>query len=238
MRLRLFAATCAAALIVAAPAALAADAAPVAPVHYGTWGVDLSTRDLKVAPGDDFFEYAQGTWFASAQIPPDQADTDSFYVIYNRTQDQLRGIIEAAAADPKTPTAAQIGGLYKAFMDEARVEALDAAPLQPDLARIAAVKDKAAFTVLMGQTYGRFGAALIGVGVGPDPRHPQVNILDLGQAGISLPDRDYYLTDGFKAQRDAFAAYLLRTFTLIGYPDPAGAAQSVMALESRIAKVR
>jgi len=237
MRLTLLSATCAAALLFAAPAALAADAAPVAPVHYGTWGVDLSARDLKVAPGDDFFSYAQGSWFAAAQIPPDQTSTDSFYVVYNRTQDRLRGIIEASAADPKTPTAAQIGGLYKAFMDEAHVEALDAAPLKPDLARIAAVPDKAAFTVLMGQTYGRFGSAFIGIGVGPDPRHPQINILDLGQAGISLPDRDYYLTDGFKAQKDAFAAYVQRTFTLIGYPDPAGSAQAVLALETRIAQV-
>lgn len=190
------------ALGLAAPMALAADPTPPAAVvaHYGAWGVDLSTRDLTVAPGDDFFRYAQGRWYASAIIPPDQTSTGVDEAVFNRAQDQLRAMIEAAALAPADPTAAQIGALYKAFMDEPRVEALDAKPLQADLARIAQVADKAAFTVLMGQTHGRFGSSFFGLDIGPDPRHPETNILYIGQAGLGLPDRDYYLTDAFKAK--------------------------------------
>ena len=237
MRLRLFAAACASALSFHATTIWAADPDIAAPLHFGTWGVDLSARDPKVAPGDDFFQYAQGTWYAAAVIPPDQDSTGaSGYTVINHTQDQLRAIIEAAAKDPKTPTAAQIGGLYSAFMDEAKIEALDAAPLQPDLAQVAAIPDKAAFTVFMGQTQGRFGISMFGVGVGPDPRHPQVNILYLGQAGLGLPDRDYYLTDSFKAQKAAYLAYAQRALSMIGYPDPAGNAQAILDLETRIAQ--
>jgi putative endopeptidase len=238
MRSSLLIAASAAVLACTAPLAMAADVAPAAASAGQTaTGLDLSTRDLNVAPGDDFFRYAQGTWYDHAVIPPDQAATGVDYNIYNRTQDHLRTLIEAAAADPKDATQAQIGGLYKAFMDEARIEALDDAPLKPDLARIAAVQDKAAFTILMGKTNGGFGIALFGLDVGPDPRHPNVNILSISQAGLGLPDRDYYLTEGFKAQKAAYLAYLQRLLTMIGYADPAASAQAVLALETRIAEV-
>ena len=241
MRLRLFAAASAVVLCLTAPMALAADAPAVPPaatvVHYGQWGVDLSNRDLSVAPGDDFFSYAQGSWYAKAVIPSDQDSTGVGYEVYNRAQDQLRALIEQAAAHPSDPTAAQIGGLYKAFMDEAHVEALDDKPLLADLAKISAVQDKAGFTVLMAKTHGAFGASMFGLDIGPDPRHPEINILYVGQSGIGLPDRDYYLTDNFKAQRAAYQDFAQRTLTLVGYPDPAGAAAAILALETEVAKV-
>jgi putative endopeptidase len=132
--------------------------------------------------------------------------------------------------------AAKIGGLYAAWMDEGRLETLDAAPLKPDLAKIAALPDKAALSIYMAKTYGGFGKSIFGMGVGPDPKQPELNTLYLDQDGLGLPDRDYYLTDAFKPQRDAYLAYVERTLAMVGYPDPAGAAKVVLAFETRLAQ--
>jgi putative endopeptidase len=129
-----------------------------------------------------------------------------------------------------------VGGLYKAFMDEARIEALDAKPLQADLDKVAAAKDRAELVVLMGKSNAGFGVTLFGVGPLPDPRSPEVNILGVFQNGLGLPDRDYYLKDGFKAQKAAYRAYIERTFTMVGYPNPAAAADAVLDFETKVAE--
>jgi putative endopeptidase len=193
MRSALFAAASAAAMVISSPLVSAAQTSPPVAAHYGAWGVDLTAGDRSVAPGDDFFGYAEGAWYAKAVIPADQGSTGSGHDVFNRTQAQLRILIETAAKDPKTPTAAQIGGFYSAWMDEARLEQLGDKALRADLVRIAAAPDKAAFSKLMAATYGGFGKSLFGLGVGPDPKHPEVNVLYLDQDGLGLPDRDYWL---------------------------------------------
>ena len=115
--------------------ALAGDRPASDAAHFGAWGVDLSARDTSVPPGDDFFSYAQGGWYAGIEIPADQTSVDTFTTLSNRTQEHLRGLVEAAAKDPQNGSVRQIGDLYESFMDEALVERLDAAPLGPDLAR-------------------------------------------------------------------------------------------------------
>ena len=240
MRSELLAAASAIVLVLAGAGARAADSAapaPAAVVHYGAWGVDLTGSDKSVSAGDDFYRFANGAWFDKAVIPADQSSSGSGREVFNRTQVQLRTLIETAARDARSPTAAQIGGFYAAWMDEARLEALDARPLQADLARIAAAPDRAALSVLMAKTYGGFGKSPFGIGIGPDPKHPQINVVYLDQDGLGLPDRDYYLTDGFKPQRDAYRAYVERALTMAGYAEPAAAATAVLAFETSLAKV-
>ena len=232
----LFAAASAAVLAFAAPMALAADAAAPVVVHYGAWGVDLTSGDRSVSPSDDFYSYANGAWDAKARIPADQASIGAGREVFDRTQLQLRTLIEAEAKSAQTPTAAQIGGLYGAWMDEARLEALDDKPLRADLATIAGLPDKAAFSLYMARTYGGFGKSLFGLGVGPDPKRPEINVLYLDQDGLGLPDRDYYLTEAFKPQRDAYLAYVTRTLTMIGETDPAAKAAAILAFETRLAQ--
>jgi putative endopeptidase len=237
MRFAFLAAASAAALALAAQPGSTADATTqTAPAHFGSFGLDLTTGDHSVSPGDDFYRYADGGWNARAVIPADQAATGSFYDVRNRAQADLRALIETAARAPKTPDAAQIGALYKAFMDEARVEALDDKPLKPDLAAVAAVQDHDAFTVLMGRTNAGLGKSVVGIGPMPDPAKPDMNTLSVEQDGLGLPDRDYYLKDALKPQRAAYRAYIEKLFTLVGYPDPAASADKVLAFETRIAE--
>ena len=173
-------------------------------VHFGTWGVDLSTRDLSVKPGDDFQRYAAGKWMDATDIPADKSSNGVGSELNDRNQEQLRAIVAGSPAD------GQIGAFYKSYMDEARLEQLDAAPLKADLDRIAAIKTKAEFTKNMSDSFTGFGGTLFAAGVIPDPANPTTNIAYLGTSGMGLPDRDYYLLDKYKPQRDAYRAYIQR----------------------------
>jgi len=206
-------------------------APPPAVRHFGTWGVDLTAMDRTVNPGDDFDRYVNGTWAAKTEIPADQASAGVGYDVFNLSQEQIRAIIENASST------GQLGGMYQSFLNEAAVEKLDDKPLQVDLKRIAAIADRPAFTRYMGETNAAFGIGLFGPGVTSDPAKPSMNSLWLGQAGLGLPDRDYYLTATFKPQLDAYRAYIERTFTLVGYLEPAKTADAVLAFETAVAKV-
>ncbi len=244
MRTILLAAVCAAAVACApafTPGALAQDGAlaqeSITAPKYGTWGVDLSGRDPSVPPGDNFFKTENGAWLAKTVIPADQADAGVGYDVFNRSTAQLRTVIEQAAEHPTNEIEAKVGSLYKAFMDEPRVEALDDKPLRPELARIAAIRTKTAFTRRMGQANGDFGTSIVGLSVQPDAKRPDLNVLWIEQAGLGLPDRDYYLSKSFAPQKAAYVAYIARALKMVGYPDPAGNAKRVLDFETRIAEV-
>ncbi len=220
-----------ASLVAATDAAAGAEDGSLKPLTFGSWGVDLGARDTSVKPGDDFDKYANGGWFARTEIPADQASAGVDYDVYNLTQRQLRQLVTGA------PATSQVGGLYQSFMDEKRVAQLGTKPLMADIAAVAAIKDKSEMARFMGASQGSFGASIVGGGPYADPDTPTVNVLWLGQGGIGLPDRDYYLNDSFKPQREAYRAYIARTMKMIGNPDPEKAADAVLAFETEIAKV-
>jgi putative endopeptidase len=214
----------------------AAPAAPPAPTlpqarHVGAWGVDLAGMDTSVAPGDDFDRYVNGKWADKTEIPADQASAGVGRDVFNLTQEQVRALIESA------PPTTQIGAMYQSFVNEAALETIDDAPLLAELKTVAAIPDRDAFTAFMGRTNGRFGSSIVGVGVIPDLADSSTNVLYIAQAGLGLPDRDYYLSDKFAAQLKAYREYVERTFTMVGYPEPAKSADAVLAFETAIAKI-
>jgi putative endopeptidase len=206
-----------------------ADSAPQV-VHFGTWGVDISTRDLSVRPGDDFQRYAAGKWLDTHEIPADKSQNGIGSELVDRNQEQLRAIVLSAPKD------SQLGAFYASYMDEPLLEQLDDKPLKPDLARIDAIKTKAEFTRFMADTLHDFGSTIFGLGLIPDPADPKINIGYIATGGLGMPDRDYYLLDKYQKQRDAYRAYIQRTFEMIREPNPSAAADKVMAFETAIAK--
>jgi putative endopeptidase len=206
-------------------------AAATANAHFGKWGVDLSSRDTAVKPGDDFERFASGKWLDTHDIPADQAQNTVGYDAYLRNQARLRAIVTDAPKD------SQVGALYASYMDEAHLDQLDAAPMKADLDRVAAIQNKADMVRYMGESAYAAGATLFGIGVIPDPNNPAMNTLFVGSAGLGLPDRDYYLLDKYKPQRDAYHAYIQRTLALIGHPNAAAEADQLLAFETDIAKV-
>jgi putative endopeptidase len=225
------------ALVAAALAATTALTAPAvaqdAPkqISFGKWGVDLAGRDMSVKPGDDFQRYTSGKWLDANPIPADQITNGTVFDTYTNNQDRLKTIVLGAPKD------SQLGALYASYIDEPRLEQLDDAPLKADLARVDAIKDKADLTRFMGESSGDFGASLFGPGIGPDPVNPAMNTLYLGTAGLGLPNRDYYLSDKYKKERDAYRAYVEHTLALVGTADAAKQADAILAFETEMAKV-
>src|SRR5215471_15627547 len=141
----------------------AAGQTTASPARYGSWGVDLTAMDKTAKPGEDFDLFVNGGWKHRTEIPADQPSTGVGFDVFNRSQAQIRAIIEQA------PPTSQLGGMYRSFMNEADVETRDDKPLQADLKRVAALDDKDAFARYMGGTNGAFGLTLIAAGVTPDP---------------------------------------------------------------------
>ena len=204
--------------------------------NFGPWGIDLSARNAAVKPGDSFFDHVSGGWYSKATIAADMPIAGVAIDTYNLTQAQLRSVIEDAAKAGGTPIATKIGGLYASFMDEARLNQLDDAPLQRDLARIKGIANKGDFAEHMGSSGFGFHSSLFGFQVIPDFKGPKVYTAAIGPGGMGLPNRDYYLDAKFKPQLDAYTAHIARTLALVGWPEPQAAAQAIVAFETKIAE--
>jgi putative endopeptidase len=205
--------------------------------RYGTWGIDLTGMDRSVKPGDSFFNYVNGTAVQNMVIPDDKTSTGGFDMLEDLSEARSKAIIEGLAAKKGlTGDDAKIAAVYNSMMDEATVEKRDIAPLQPRLKTIAAISDKNAMASYMGKTSGVFGSSFFGVGIGPDPKSPKTNALQMGQSGLGLPDRDYYLKDAFAAKKAKYETYVADMLRAIGYADPEGNARAVVAMETKIAE--
>jgi len=225
-----------AAALCAALTAFAAGAAPATFPQPSESGLGADTRDVSVRPGDDFFSYALGGWYARTTIAADQGEAGVDAETGERVRGQLRELIEASAQRPANPSETRVGALYRSFMDEKRVEALDARPLHADLQAIRAASTKADFARLMARSYAGFGASMFSLVVSPDARLP-VNALVLGQDGLGMADRDNYLKPDFQAQKREYELYVARALTMVGYAQPQAAAHAVVAFETRLAEL-
>ena len=237
-------------LFLASSALRAADAEESEP------GIDLAGIDRSVAPGDDFFAYANGTWLKTTEIPADRAAWGSFAVLAEEANRRTQELIqEAAAAGASGATAAdarKVGDFYLAFMDEAAIEAKGKTPIEPELAAIAALADKAALARFLGSqlradvdplNMTNFHTdRLFGLWVSPDFDNPAKNAAYLLQGGLGMPDRDNYTaTDATSAALQAkYRAHIARLLELAGLSQPgesAGRADRIYALEAKIAAI-
>jgi putative endopeptidase len=203
----------------------------------GTWGFDPATIDTATRPGNDFDRYASGVWKDETTIPADRAAWSVWDVLYDESQEQLKSIIETSAAHPESsPEARRIGDFYASYMDEARVDALGARPLEPALAEIRAIASRDDVVRFMGGTFGKPGASLFSIYVDADLNDPDTNSAYLNQSGLGLPDRDYYLEPSFADKKAAYQAYIARMLGMIGWDNPAQSAADIVAFETRIAE--
>jgi predicted metalloendopeptidase len=212
--------------------------------EIGSWGVDLTARDTNVKPGDDFYQYANGKWLDTFEIPADLPSYGSFTLLTLRGEDQIKSIIEEQprANGPAIETTGQkIAELYSNFMDQGTLNTKGLSPLDPYLKKIASAKTHEDIATLMGELsrVNGGGTSPFAVFIDQDSKIPSQYIPHFVQSGLGLPDRDYFLKDDnprFVNARKAYRDYLEKLFTMTGKSDAGVRADRIIAMETEVAK--
>ena len=211
----------------------AAPARAAAP-QIGSWGFDTAGMDRQVAPGDDFYSFAGGSWLRATTVPSDKGSYGAFDTLADLSRTRTRGILEAQAGQ-----GTKIGQAYRTYLDTAAIEARGLAPAMPWLNRIKGLNAKADYPALIADADRNGVGTPFNGGVGQDAKDPETYIVGLRQSGLGLPDRDYYLSTDPKLveTRTAYQAHIAKMFVLAGEPDAEARARAVVAYETQIAQV-
>jgi putative endopeptidase len=214
-----------------------------APAHTALRsGIDLQYVDASVRPQDDVYQYLNGKWLRNFQLPADKALVVSFTAVLDKTEEQLRTIVEGldqpAANDD--PDAKKLADLYASYMDEPQIEALGLKPLQAEFAAINAVKEQSAIPALMAHMEEIGASAPFGIDVNLDARNSAQYAVIIHQSGLGMPDRDYYLKDDAKLKeaRTSYRAHIEKMLNMAGERDAAQDAAAILNLETSLAKIQ
>jgi len=203
-------------------------------------GIELQYVDPAIRAQDDFFKHLNGKWLATAEIPAEMSSWGVFEKLFEDIQPQLRKIIEDSAQSADTADKKRIGDFYAAFMDEARLEELGVAPIQPELARIAALTDKKQLPALFAYHNRHNFAAPMDMGIHQDNKDSTKYVVDFVQSGLGMPDRDYYLKKDDPKMAETLAKYqatIEKMLALAGDANAVANAKAVVAFETRIAQL-
>ena len=207
-------------------------------------GIDKKNMDLSVKPGTDFYQYAAGGWLKSHPLDAEHTNNGAFTDLYEENQKRIQELILEYASKPqKQGTLEQkIGTFYNMLMDSVRLNREGWEPLKPTLARIAAVKSNKEYQLVTAELDRRGeGTMMFGIGVGADMRNASMNIVAIGQGGLGLGTRDYYLNEDPQTVkvREAYKTYMKNLFKMVGNDEATAAkkVEAIMAIETRIAKV-
>lgn len=206
-------------------------------------GIKTENLDTTAVAGSDFYQYACGGWMANHPLTAEYARYGSFDKLAEDNREQLKGLIDEIASAQNEPgsNAQKIADLYNLYMDTVRRDQDGIEPIRPVLARIAAITDKSQIFPEMVNLSFEGVDGYFGMGIGADMMDSKSNIVSIGQGGLTLGQKEYYLdTDEATTQiREAYKQHIVKMFTLCGF-DEATAQQkmeSVLAIETRIAKV-
>ncbi len=217
--------------------------APAAPIS----GIDTQYIDPTVRAQDDFFSYLNGKWLKTTEIPADKSSWGTFAKLRDDVQPQVRDIIESAQKDKGQKAGSdgrKIGDLYASFMDGQKREQLGYKPLTGELAKIRGLRDKKALPALIAHLRKIGVGGPYGMFVRQDARESTKYAVYLGQGGLGLPDRDYYLKKDdaklaeVKAKYELHVASMLGMLGMLGRKDATEAAKAIVAFETELAQVQ
>jgi putative endopeptidase len=204
-------------------------------------GIDLDILSKELKPGEDFYRYSNEKWLNGTQIPADKADYGIFTLLDDKTQQQVRELIESVASESGAASgsaAQKVGDLYRSYIDLESRNAQGIAPIQPLLEVISQVDSLDSLGAAMGKLH-RYGiGAPLGLYVSVDARNSDRYITYLTQSGLSLPDRDYYLVDEpqYVKLRQQLSQYAADLLTAVGFENAETMGAAIVEIESAIAK--
>jgi len=213
-------------------------------------GISKAAMDTSVKPGDDFYAYANGNWQKTTEIPADRSSTGAFYAAFVETEKRNRELVDAIVkGTPKEGSdEARIANFYKAYINTQGIDAAGMKPVQADLARFAAITDKAGLSKVLGEQIRAdvdpinatdFNTEnLFGIFVTQGLATPGEVLPYMLQGGLGMPEREYYLSSDPKMAglRTAYQAYIARLLTAAGMADADAKATRIFDLELKIAK--
>ena len=216
----------------------------------GVHGIDIAAMDHSVKPGDNFFQYTNGTWLKHTEIPPDRPGVGVFSTLQDLSLKRTSALIDEAAKSnaPARSGKRKIADLYHSYIDEAGIEGKGLEPLKPHLQAIAAIRDKKELAHAIGESLRAdvdplnnthfHTANLFGLWVAPDFNAPEDYTAYLLQGGIQLPDREYYLNQGehMRKLREQYQAHVATMLKLAGFSDPDARSAKIVELERAIAE--
>jgi putative endopeptidase len=218
----------------------AATAAPRGRAAIGAFGIDMAAVDPSVKPGDDFYQYVNGTWLNSNTIPEDRTSWGTNDMLIVKAENDARTIIEEAALAGGAPGSnrQKLADYYNAFLNQEAINARGLAPIQPALTQINAFRTHEDVVRFVG-TPGNGVSFPITIGIGLDERNPDRYLPQMGHGGLGLPEREYYRRDDrqFPELRTGYQAACANILGLVDQSDGAGKARAIMALETQIAEL-
>ena len=206
---------------------------------YQPWGFNRAGADFGTKPGDDFFRHSNGTWFDRTVIAPDRNSNGIDTVLNDIAEARTREILERGADGVEAsarPDAAKIGAFYANFMEEDRAEALDAKPIAPFLQTLRAAQSHDDLAGIMGSSAESFFSSIFSFGIAIDAKAPGKYVVAIGQGGLGLPNRDYYLTAQFADKKAAYLTYAAQILSMIGWDKPQESAKAILDFETAIAE--
>ncbi|MBP6003360.1 MAG: M13 family metallopeptidase [Pyrinomonadaceae bacterium] len=205
-------------------------------------GFDTNRMDRSVDACQDFFEYANGSWLKTTEIPPSEARWGTFNILGDRNNTILKEVLETAAKTkaPKGSDTQMIGDMYATCIDEASIEKAGTKPINKYLKAIDGIKTTADLQRQIAELHSYGFPAVFSFGAGPDLKASNNVIINAGQGGITLPNRDYYTQTDAKSveTRAKFVTYMTNMFKLLGDAEATAAANAakVLELQTRLAK--
>ena len=198
-----------------------------------TPAIDLSNFDLSVAPNADFYQYATGGWQKNNPLKPEFSRYGSFDVLRENNEKRINALFQEMTRLEAAPGSVEqkISDLYKMGLDSVRLNAEGAAPLAADLQLVEGLVDRSQLPEVLAKIHMALANPFFGIGVMADLMDSNVNTLYVGQSGISMGDRDYYVDPENAPIKEAYKNYLVRIFTLAGYDEAAAAQAAADALE-------
>jgi putative endopeptidase len=200
-----------------------------------TSGIAADELDPAIRPQDDLFRHVNGRWMARTPVPADKARYGSFMVLAEEAEKAVRTIIEEAQGAQPGTLERKVGDLYASFMDEERVEALGAAPLEPLFGEIDDIADRDALLTAIGRLERRGARGFTALYVDNDPGDPERYLVIVEQAGLGLPDESYYREPAHAETLVAYRGHVERMLALAGFDAAADRAARIVALETAIA---